>query len=97
MIRYAALLAVTAALAFSGCQVQSGDVKEIKDELKSIKENQTKILAAVEKIKGGAAAPARPKRPQPDFNKVHNLPTGNSPFKGAAKGLVTVTEFSDFQ
>ncbi len=61
--------------------------KDILAKVTTIEENQQKLLKFFE----------RAKRPSADVNKVHKIPIGNSPVKGAFNAPVTIFEFSDFQ
>jgi protein-disulfide isomerase len=59
--------------------------KEILARLNSIEENQKKILRFFQ-----------PRRPV-DYNRVYNIPIGNSPIKGSKNAPVTIVEFSDYE
>ncbi|MFC1890289.1 thioredoxin domain-containing protein [Thermodesulfobacteriota bacterium] len=84
------------ALTVNGCSTP--DIEELKKgqaeilaRIKAVEEGQKKLQEAVEK---GAA---RKKKPQIDYNKVHNIPDGASAVRGAKDGKVTIVEFSDVQ
>ncbi|MBI4697556.1 MAG: thioredoxin domain-containing protein [Nitrospirae bacterium] len=70
-----------------------------KETLDNIQNTQKEILVKLDAIeKKMASAPAAaPMPPAPDFNKVYNIPIGNSPVNGNKKAPVTIVEFSDFQ
>lgn len=71
-------------------------------KLESIEKTQKEILAKLESIEekqeslSKATQPTR-RRPQIDYNKVHNIPLGSSYIKGKKNAPVTIVEFSDFQ
>ncbi len=55
-------------------------------------------LAAGEVMAEMAAARAkRPSQPAIDYNKVHEIDVGGSPFRGPADAPVTIVSFSDYQ
>jgi len=72
-------------------QAQQKDVLAKLDELAR---TQKEILA---KSAAAPAAPAPPAAAAPDPNKRHEIPVGDSFFKGPADAPVTVIEWSDFQ
>lgn len=61
--------------------------KDILAKLETVVANQEEI----KKVFGGR------KRPQIDFNKIHDFPVGSSAIKGKKDAKVTIVEFSDFQ
>jgi protein-disulfide isomerase len=83
------LLALLAA-----CGSNSEDMKKLQDSQRQILAKLTDLEKKVEQISG---RPPAVQRSQIDPNKVYNIPAGDSPFKGAAKAPVVLTEFSDFQ
>ncbi len=90
-------LSLSVIFIFSGCTDNSA-LKNIQETQQEILKSQKDILAkvdAIDKKVQNIKAPA--KRPQIDYNKVHNLPVGQSVIKGEASAPVTVVEFSDFQ
>ena len=60
--------------------------KEILVKLNTIEENQKEMMKFF-----------KPRRPTVDYDKVHNIPIGNSKIRGNEKAPVTIVEFSDFQ
>jgi protein-disulfide isomerase len=60
--------------------------EEILARLKSLEENQKKILGLFQ-----------PRRPVIDFDRAYNIPIGNSPIKGNKGAPVTIVEFSDYE
>lgn len=79
-----------------GCS--SPDLEELKKgqteilaKIKTIEDGQKKLQEAVDKGDG------KKKRPEIDYNKVHNIPDGGSAIRGAKDGKITIAEFSDIQ
>lgn len=60
--------------------------KEILAKVNNIEENQKEILKLF-----------KPRRATVDYNKVQNIPAGDSPVRGNKEAPVTIVEFSDFQ
>ena len=95
-------LALTIGLS-AGCADPS-EVSDIKAKVEEMQAQQKDILAKLDGLTAGqkkiiqarAPAAARPSRPPVD-NKVYDVPVGNSYYKGAKDGSVTIVEFSDFQ
>ena len=67
-------------------------VKKIDDLQVSVKKINTAPPAKADNKKN-----ERPKRKPADPNYAHNIPQGNSYFKGNPNAKVTITEFFDFQ
>jgi protein-disulfide isomerase len=69
--------------------------------LEEIEKNQKDILAKLDgldtSLKDMTKNIAPKRRPQIDFNKVHNIPIGSSFIKGNKEAKVAIVEFSDFQ
>ena len=82
------------ALLASGCQ-PGGSAKDMAD----LKQNIESMRADVKSIKDTLDAITKPRNQPPpeDFNKVYEIPLGNSPVLGKADAPVVVVEFSDFQ
>jgi protein-disulfide isomerase len=94
-----ALSTAVALLLLAGCQPppQGGG-----EDLGEIREQQKQILAKLEaldkKLDKVQAAPAPKQRASgPDPAKVYDLPVGASDVLGPAEGVITITEFSDYQ
>jgi len=68
-----------------------------RETLKEIQSTQTQILAKVAEIEKKISTPTPPSGPAADYNRVYNIPAGNSPVKGNKNASVTIVEFSDFQ
>lgn len=71
-----------------------------KEKLADLEKKQEEIIAKLNAIESNQKEMLkffRPRRPQVDLNKVHNLPVGSSPVKGRKDAAVTITEFSDYQ
>jgi protein-disulfide isomerase len=66
--------------------------KDILAKVESIEKDQKEIAALFKQIKT-----AQPGKPSVDYDKVHNIPVGNSPVRGNPDAPVTIVEFSDFQ
>lgn len=64
-------------------------------EIDTIKSNQEKILAKLDKLKAPAAAP--PSRRGPDASAVYSMDVKGNSSKGPEDAWVTVVEVSDFQ
>lgn len=94
MKRYMVLIIFLLPLFFApGCadQKRIAEIEKTQTEIlakvTTIEENQQKILKFFD----------RARKPSVDVNKVHNIPIGASPVKGAFNAPVTIVEFSDFQ
>lgn len=74
-----------------------------QEDIEAIRAQQQRILEKLAKLEEGqkailAARPAAPtRRPAEDFNKVYQIPVGQSPIRGNPNAAVTIVEFSDFQ
>lgn len=71
-----------------------------KEKIGEIEKAQKEILAKVNTIEENQKEMMKffkPRRPTVDFDKVHNIPIGNSKIRGNEKAPVTIVEFSDFQ
>jgi protein-disulfide isomerase len=105
-IRLVSLAALAALFTVGGCapdneafrELREGQ-REIRAKLADVGEKVGAIQTKLDKVeKLAAARPAAKGAPgQPDPNKVYDIPTGDSPFKGPADAAVVITEFSDFQ
>jgi protein-disulfide isomerase len=86
--------ALAGALLASGCQ-PGGSAKDMAE----MKQNIESMRADVKSIKDTLDAITKPRNqpPQEDFNKVYDIPAGNSPVLGKADAPVALVEFSDFQ
>ncbi len=73
----------------SALQELAAGQKQIMERLDKLEKSQQEILTASKKGKR--------KRRQVDYNKVHDIALGSSPFRGAKEATVTLVEFSDFQ
>lgn len=63
-----------------------------------IAELEKKIVELEGKLKQQPQAPSLAQQPpSEDFNKVHDIPVGDSPIWGNKDAKITVVEFSDFQ
>ncbi len=89
------LVALALAASLAGCGGNPADIEELKKGQKDILDKIAALDKTVQQIK--TAPPAAPARPQIDPNKVYNLPTAGSPWRGAENAKVTVVEFSDYQ
>ncbi|TPV94677.1 MAG: hypothetical protein B7733_13965 [Myxococcales bacterium FL481] len=94
------LLVSLATLGAPGCRAPAdNDLGEIKQLLAEQVENQKAVVARLDKLEKQAktARPRRPARPEVDYDKVHQIPTSDSPIKGKPAAKVTIAAFSDFQ
>ena len=70
---------------------------ETQQALKNLAEGQKQIMERIAKIEKKVGRPAGRGRPQIDYNKVHDINVGKSPYRGSEEATVTLIEFSDFQ
>jgi protein-disulfide isomerase len=86
--------ALASALALGGCQPggSSKDIAELKQGVEAMR-------ADVKSIKDTLDAITKPRQgpPPEDFNKIYDIPVGDSPIMGKADAPVALVEFSDFQ
>jgi len=86
------LLLLSIVLLAAGCV----DKKKIEDMEKTQKDILAK-LSAIEENQKEIMKVLRPRRRMVDYNRVYNIPLGNSPIRGNPNAPVTIVEFSDFQ
>lgn len=87
--------------------MESPEVADLKGRVEEVQAQQRDILAKLSELGKGqkailakAAAPAPAAKAAPpanDPNKVHNIPVGDSYWKGAEDAAVVLAEYSDFQ
>ena len=65
--------------------------------IKGLQEGQKQILERLKKIEDTLTAMSKPRRPPIDYNKIYDIPIGDSAWRGAKDAEVTLVEFSDFQ
>ena len=84
----------------SGCENMGSENQELLEELaagqKQILERLDRIEKSQERVAAAAPKPP-PQRPQVDFDKVHDIGIGSSPYRGPKDAAVTLVEFSDYQ
>jgi len=66
-----------------------------KETLKQILNTQQEILKRLDALEKRLSTPQA--QPSVDYNKIYEIPVGNSPVKGNKDASVTIVEFSDFQ
>jgi protein-disulfide isomerase len=72
-----------------------GRIRESLDNRLGQLENQIgQVASKMDTLPAGAAQPARR---GPDPNRVYQIKTAGSPYKGPASAPITIAEFSDFQ
>jgi protein-disulfide isomerase len=89
-----AAILLCASILLSGCQGDS--LKALADGQKQILERLDNLEKKLAKLPAGRQKPPR-NRPTIDYNKVHQIPVGQSPTRGAGEATAVLVEFSDFQ
>jgi len=96
MKRFSILLSILILFFIFTVPVKKTDASD-KGTLKQILNTQQEILKRLDAIEKRLST-AAPQAPPPiDYNKVYEIPIGNSPTKGDKNAPVTIIEFSDFQ
>ena len=86
-----------------GCMEKEKVDNVYEQRLDNVEKAQKEMLAKIESVEASQkeimklAKQGRRGKPPADFNKVHNIPAGNSPVRGNPNAAVTIVEFSDFQ
>ena len=102
-IRVFMVLVILIVPLFVGCIDNDEEDRALNLRLEDIESSQQIILAKIESIETNQKEmmklikPVQAGRPAIDYNKVHNIPIGNSPVRGNPNAPVTIVEFSDFQ
>jgi len=91
--RVVLVCALFAAGALAGCSRQA------EKDIAEIRAKQDEILAKLQAIQEAQnrQQAARQGPPPEDYNKVYDIPVGDSPVRGDADAKVTIVEYSDFQ
>jgi protein-disulfide isomerase len=86
--------ALACALLLSGCQPggSSKDIAELKQLVQATQADVKSIKDTLDRITKPRQGP-----PPEDFNKIYDIPVGDSPILGKADAPVALVEFSDFQ
>jgi type II secretory pathway component PulM len=79
-------------------QPSSDELKQLREDIRSIKEGQKAIsndLQEIKKLLAGSGRGGEDRSPVRDINTVLNI--GDIPFKGDKQAALTLVEFTDYQ